>query len=170
MRGRTARVAVAVVVQLLLVGVALWVPLSARLGGEEVLLRVELADTYEPFDDAYVDLSYPDLPEEHFPEGEVSEEEMERIDAELGVAFVPLTRDGDVWVGGDVVRTPPADGPFLRCDDTRWELRCGIETAYLSSGSENDGVRDALRSGDAVATVRVDANGNAALVGVSAGS
>jgi uncharacterized membrane-anchored protein len=73
-------------------------------------------------------------------------------------------------MGGDVVRTPPSDGPFLRCDDTRWELRCGIETAYLSSGSENDGVRDALRSGDAVATVRVDANGNAALVGVSAGS
>ncbi len=154
--------------QVLLLGVAAWIPLSVRLTGEEVRLRVEVADRWEPFADAYVDLSYPDLPGEHFPEGEVSEEEVERLDAELGVAFVPLTRDGAVWVGGDVVRSEPADGRFLRCDDSDWRARCGIETAYLASGSENDGVRAALRSGDAVAVVRVDDAGRAALIRVDA--
>jgi uncharacterized membrane-anchored protein len=165
---RTVRVVVAVVVQVALLGVAAWVPLSVRLTGEEVLLRVEAADRWQPFDDAYVDLTYPDLPGERFPEGEVGEQEVERLDAELGVAFVPLTRDGAVWVGGDVVRSEPADGPFLRCDDSDWRVRCGIETAYVASGSESDGVRAALRSGDAVAVVCVDDAGRAALIRVDA--
>lgn len=168
MTSRTVRVAAAVVVQLLLVGVAVWVPLSVRFTGDEVLLRVGVLDTWEPFGDAYVELDYPDLPEREFPEGEVSEEEVERLDAELGLAFVPLTREGDVWVGGDVVRAEPAGGPFLRCDDSSWRLRCGIERAYVATGPENDAVRAALRSGDAVAVVRVDDAGHAALVRVEA--
>ena len=39
-----------------------WPPLSARLTGEEVALRVEPIDPIDPFRGAYVDLGYPDLP------------------------------------------------------------------------------------------------------------
>jgi hypothetical protein len=168
MSSRTVRVAAAVVAQLLLVGVAVWVPLSVRLSGDEVLLRVQVADRWEPFADAYVELDYLDLPEKDFPDGELTEEEVERLDAEVGLAFVPLTREGEVWVGGEVARTEPTSGPYLRCDDSSWQLGCGIERAYVASGPENDAVRDALRSGDAVAVVRVDDAGHAALIRVDA--
>ena len=168
MRSRTTRVAAAVVAQLLLVGLAVWVPLSVRLTGDEVLLRAQVLDTGEPFDDAYVQLRYPDLPDPQFPDGEVTEGQVERIESELGTAFVPLTREGEVWVGGGPERTEPADGPFLRCDDSSWRLRCGIESAYLATGPENEAVRDALRSGEAVAVVRVDDAGHAALIGLRA--
>jgi uncharacterized membrane-anchored protein len=166
---RVTRVAGAVVVQLLLVGVAVWAPLAARLTGDEVVLRVEVADDYEPFADAYVPLSYPDLPrDEQAVEGEVSDDELQRLEDEKGTAFVPLTREGEVWVGGAIVREQPQSGLFLRCDDAQWRLRCGIGTAYLATGADNDAVRDALRAGDALATVRVDGSGHAALMGVAA--
>ncbi len=168
---RGVRVAAAVVVQALLLGVAVWAPLAARFTGEEVALRVGVWDTWELSDDAYVHLRYPDLPgEEDYPPPELSDSEIEAIEADQGLAFVPLTREGETWVGGEVVRDEPAEGLFLRCDDSQWELRCGIETAYLATGPENDAVRDALRAGDALATVRVDGSGHAALIGVSTGS
>ncbi len=165
MSGRTARVTVAVVVQLLLVGVAVWTPLAARFTGEEVRLRVGIADDYEPFADAYVDLAYPDLPQTQYPQGDLPEEQYRALEDAQGPAFVSLTRDGDLWVGGEVQREEPASGPYLRCDDSDWALRCGIETAYLATGTD-EAVRDALRARDAVAVVRVDAAGHAALVGV----
>jgi hypothetical protein len=168
MTGRTARVAAAVVVQLLLVGVAVWTPLVARYTGEEVRLRVGIADDYEPFADAYVDLAYPDLPQPHVPEGDLTEEQYRTLEDALGVAFVPLTREGDVWVGGELQREEPDSGPYLRCDDSSWMLDCGIGTAYLSTGTDQ-AVRDALRARDAVAVVRVDGAGHAALVEVTAG-
>ena len=168
---RGVRVTAAVVVQGLLLGVAVWAPLAARFTGEEVLLRVGASDTWELGEDAYVHLAYPDLPgDEHYPGPEVSEEEVEAIEAEQGLAFIPLARKGETWVGGEVVRDEPTEGLFLRCDDSQWGLRCGIETAYLATGSENDAVRDALRTDNALATVRVDGSGHAALIGVSAGS
>ncbi len=165
---RTTRVAVAVTVQLGLVAVAVWAPLVARITGEEVLLRVAPVDTWQLTDDAYLDLDYTDLPtDEHYPSGDVTEEEVRRLEAEHGPAFVPLTREGGVWVGGDVVREEPPGGLFLRCDDSGWVLRCGIERAYLSTSPENDAVRDALRAGAALAAVRVDGAGHAALMGLS---
>lgn len=165
---RGVRVAVAVVVQALLLGVAVWAPLAARFTGEEVALRVGARDTWELNDDAYVHLRYPDLPgEQDFPPPELSDREIEAIEAEQGLAFVPLTREGETWVGGDVVRDEPAEGLFLRCDDNGWELRCGIETAYVATGPENDELRGALRTGDALATVRVDGSGRAALISVT---
>lgn len=163
---RVTRVAVATVVQLLLVGVAVWAPLAARFTGEEVSLRVQVVEGYLPFEDSYVDVSYPDLPQQP---GEVEDEGF-WDDPDRGAAYVPLTQEGAVWVGGDIQRTAPDAGIFLACDDSGWRLRCGIETAYLATGSENEAVRRALDSGDAVATVRVDSSGHAALIGVSAGS
>ena len=89
-------------------------------------------------------------------------------DPTRGTAYVPLTREGETWVGGEVARTRPDSGPFLLCDDSSWRLRCGIETAYVSSG-EPERLRSALLSGDAVATVKVDGSGHAALIGVRVG-
>jgi len=164
MTPRTSRVAAAVAAQVVLVGVAVWVPLAARVTGEEVLLRVQVADTYEPFADAYVDVAYPDLPLQPVRD----EPESFDDDPARGTAYVPLTREGSTWVGGEVQRTPPESGPFLLCDDDSWRLRCGIETAYVASG-EPEQLRRALLEGDAVAVVKVDGGGHAALVGVRVG-
>ena len=80
---------------------------------------------------------------------------------------MPLTRQGDVWVGGAVQRTRPADGLYLTCDDSDWRLRCGIESLFLPQ-DEAAGLEAAVRAGTAVATVRVDGSGHAALVAVAA--
>ena len=72
-----------------------------------------------------------------------------------------------MWVGGRVVRTPPADGLYLACDDSDYRLRCGIESWFLPQ-DEAAGLQDALRGGTARATVKVDGSGRAALVAVTA--
>lgn len=163
---RVVRVGAVVLAQLALVGVAVWAPLSARLTGEQVVLRVEPVDPIDPFRGAYVELAYPDLPDPTFP-SDVTEEQQEAIDAARGTAYVPLTRQGEVWVGGPVQRTAPAEGLFLTCDDSSWRLECGIESWFLPQ-DEAAGLQDALGAGGAVATVKVDAAGHAALVEVIA--
>ena len=82
-----------------------------------------------------------------------------------GIAYVPLRQQGEVWVGGEVVRTAPADGLYLTCDDSSWRLRCGIESWFLPQ-ADAKAFEDAVRAGRAVATVRVDGSGHAALVDV----
>ena len=162
---RTVRVGAVVLAQLALVGVAVWAPLSARLTGDEVVLRVEPVDPIDPFRGAYVDLAYPDLPQQTF-DGEVTEEQQQAVDDARGTAYVPLTRQGEVWVGGPVQRTAPADGLYLTCDDSSWRLECGIESWFLPQ-DEAAALQDSLRGGTAVATVKVDAAGHAALIGVT---
>lgn len=162
---RAVRVGAVVLAQLALVGVAVWAPLSARLTGEQVVLRVEPVDPIDPFRGAYVELGYPDLPELTFP-GEITDEQQQELDATRGRAYVPLTRQGEVWVGGDVVRTPPAEGLYLTCDDSSWRLECGIESWFLPQ-DEAAGMQAALGGDGAVATVKVDAAGHAALVDVT---
>lgn len=165
MTTRTTRVAVAAVVQLVLVGAVVWAPVSARLTGEEVRLRVEPVDPIDPFRGAYVDLSYPDLPGSS---GVGDGSSVPASEGERGTAYVTLTREGGVWVGGEVLRRPPADGTYLRCDDSGWRLRCGIESRWLPQ-DEAAAAQDSLRDGTAVATVRVDSRGHAALVDVTTG-
>lgn len=170
---RAARVAAACAVSLALVGVAVWSPLSARLTGEEVMLRVAPIDPMDPFRGAYVELSYPDLPRADGSEGidgsvvEPTEEEREALDAARGTAYVPLTRQGEVWVGGPVRRTAPADGLYLRCDDSSWRLECGIESWFLPQ-DDALALEESVQGGTAVATVKVDGSGHAALIGVTA--
>ncbi len=164
---RTTRVAVAVLAQLALVGVAVLSPLSARLTGEEIRLRVEPVDPIDPFRGAYVDLGYPDLPDQPLArDGELGDPG-EGVEAEQrGRAYVPLTQQGEVWVGGPVQRTRP-DGLYLTCDDSDWRLRCGIESLFLPQADAAE-MQEAVGAGGAVATVKVDGRGNAALVEVTA--
>ena len=165
--GRLARVVAAVLASLALLGVAVWPQLSARLTGDEIVLRVQPVDPIDPFRGAYVDLDYPDLPNQQFSEVDpLTEEEQQAYDATRGTAYVPLTRQGDVWVGGEVRRTAPSDGLYLTCDDSSWQLQCGIESWFLPQ-DEAKALEDAVRDGRALATVRVDGSGNAALVDIT---
>ena len=164
---RAVRVGAVVLAQLALVGVAVWAPLSARLTGETVVLRVEPVDPIDPFRGAYVQLAYPDLPEQAGQDdGTLTDEQREALDEARGTAYVPLTRSGEVWVGGPVQRTPPADGLYLTCNDSNWQLECGIESWFLPQ-DEAAGLQDAIGGGTAVATVKVDGAGHAALVDVT---
>lgn len=142
-------------VQLLLVLVVVLPQLSPRVAGTEVTLRVTTLDPMEPFRGAYVQLGYPDLPQ---PEQE------RNIRAEPGTAYIPLTQDGQVWVGGPIQRTAP-DGLFLKCHDDGWRLACGIES-WFDSQDRAQALEQELSADGAIATVRVDRWGNAALVAV----
>lgn len=158
---RLVLVAAACAAQLALVGVAVAGPLSARLTGDEYLLAVRPVDPIDPFRGAYVDLGYPSL-------SGSSENGFSRpaeVPGERGEVFIPLVRDGALWRGGEATRTRPDSGPYLRCNDDQWRMRCGIESWFLPQ-AEALAVERAVASGSAVARVKVDGRGNAALVGV----
>jgi len=153
---RTRRVAVASIVQLALVPLAVTGPLSARLTGEEYLFEVAPVDPIDPFRGAYVALDYPGLP---------TSDELTKRDESGDVAYVRLVRSGEVWVGLPPVDEQPASGPFLRCKDAHWRLRCGIDSWFLPQDSAH-AMEQEVRKGQAMARVRIDSRGNAALVGV----
>ena len=149
------RLAVIALAQLSLVGVAVAPRISARLTGEEYRLRVEPVDPIDPFRGAYVDLAYPDLPQQG----------RDISGSTDGRVYVTLQRDGDVWRAAGWSRTRPDHAPYLMCDDSDWRLRCGIESWWLPQGKAS-AVQDAVAAGRAVAVVKVDSRGHAALVRV----
>ncbi|MDP9416525.1 MAG: GDYXXLXY domain-containing protein [Actinomycetota bacterium] len=153
---RSGRVALASVVQLALVALAVAGPLSARLTGEEYLLEVAPVDPVDPFRGAYVALSYPGLP----GGGDLGDRPHGS-----GVVYVPLVRSGELWVARGVRTEPPDSPPYLRCHDDGWQLRCGIESWFLPQ-DDAYAMEQAVQDGRAVATVRIDGRGNAALMDV----
>ena len=156
-----ARVGVALLVQLALVGAAVAPQLSARVAGEDYLVRVAPLDPIDPFRGAYVDLDYPDL---HVPDGSPPP----TLDqGDRGTVFIPLEPDGDVWVMTGYTRTRPAAAPYLTCDDHDHQVSCGIESLFLPQ-DEARALEAAVASGEAVARVRVDGRGHAALIDVEA--
>jgi uncharacterized membrane-anchored protein len=153
MRSVAAKVTVVALVQLALVGMAVAPRLSARLTGDEYLLRVAPVDPIDPFRGAYVDLDYPDLDLDRETPGDE------------GTVYVSLERDGEVWVAGAHTRERPSGTPYLTCDDRDWRLRCGIESLFLPQ-DEAAAMQADLGNGSMVAVVKVDGRGNAALVRV----
>jgi uncharacterized membrane-anchored protein len=153
MRSLAAKVTVVALVQLALVGVAVAPRLSARLTGDEYLLRVAPVDPIDPFRGAYVDLDYPDLDLDRDTPGDE------------GTVYITLVRDGDVWVASGSTRERPSSTPYLTCDDRDWRLRCGIESLFLPQ-DEAASMQGDLGDGSMVAVVKVDGRGNAALVRV----
>ena len=101
-------------------------------------------------------LDYPDLPDPRF---DVSGSQ------DRGTAYVPLRQEGDVWVGEPIQRTEP-EGLFLRCDDSGWRLECGIESWFVGQSVALE-LEESVRDQDAIATVRVDRWGNAAIVALT---
>ena len=162
---RTALTAVVAVGQLALVGVAVAPQLSARLTGDTYLMTVAPLDPIDPFRGAYVALDYPDLRKDGSQSfGEPGLGSLE--DGEEGDVYVTLVQQGDVWVADGWTRDRPEDGPYLACDDRSWQIRCGIESFFLPQ-DDAAATEDLLREG-AVAEVRIDGRGNAAVVGVRA--
>lgn len=153
---RSVWLAVALVVQLALVPLAVAGQLSARLTGQEYLLEVAPVDPIDPFRGAYVALSYPGLPDAGTLESRRTHDD---------VAYVPLVPDGEVWVGSPPRTERPASGPYLRCHDSGFELRCGIESLFLPQ-AEARAMEEAVQDGRTVARVKVDGRGNAALLDV----
>jgi uncharacterized membrane-anchored protein len=153
MRSLAAKVTVVAIVPLALVGVAVAPRLSARLTGDEYLLRVAPVDPIDPFRGAYVDLDYPDLDLDRETPGDE------------GTVYVTLQQDGEVWVASAYTRERPSGTPYLTCDDRDWRLRCGIESLFLPQ-DEAASMQADLGDGSMVAIVKVDGRGNAALVRV----
>jgi uncharacterized membrane-anchored protein len=159
---RSVLVAAAVLVQAAMVPAAVYPSLSARVTGTEYLLAVRSVDPIDPFRGAYVALGYPDLrPNDPLPTDPTQEPRREPA----GTVYVPLVRDGDLWRGGPAVRHRPTTTPFLRCESDGWSRRCGIESLFLPQDSAARLEKD-LAAGGAVARIRVDRHGNAAVLAV----
>ncbi len=154
-RTATARVALVAVSQLVLVGVAVAPQLSARLRGDTYLMEVAPIDPVDPFRGAYVALDYPGLRQDD-----------SHSSGSGGDVYVSLVQQDGVWVADDWSRQRPDDGPYLACDDRSWQLRCGIESWFLPQDEARETER--LLQDGAVAEVRIDSRGNAAVVGVRA--
>ena len=162
---RTIVTAAIAATQLALVGLAVAPQLSARVSGETYLMKVAPVDPIDPFRGAYVALDYPDLrhdgadPSDGPGTGGLD-------DGDEGDLYISLVQEGEVWAADEWTRERPEDGPYLACDDRSWQVRCGIESWFLPQ----DDAREAehlLRDG-AVAELRVDDRGNAAVVDVRA--
>jgi uncharacterized membrane-anchored protein len=154
---RTLTTAVVAASQLALVGLAVAPQLSARATGDTYLMKVAPVDPIDPFRGAYVALDYPGLRDDDSPVLD---------DGHNGDLYVTLVQRGDVWAAGEWTRERPDDGPYLACDDRTWQVRCGIESWFLPQDEAKQAER-LLRDG-AVAEVRIDGRGNAAVVDVRA--
>ncbi|SEC42898.1 Uncharacterized membrane-anchored protein [Nocardioides exalbidus] len=143
--------------QLVMVGLAVAPQLSARTTGDTYLLRAAPVDPIDPFRGAYVALDYPGLRDDDNPVLD---------DGRNGDLYVTLVRDGDVWRAGRWSRERPDDAPYLACDDRTWQVRCGIESWFLPQDDAKQ-AEQLLRDG-AVAEVRIDGRGHAAVVDVRA--
>jgi uncharacterized membrane-anchored protein len=159
---RSALVAAAVLIQAAMVPAAVYPSLSARLTGAEYLLAVRPLDPIDPFRGAYVALGYPDLrASDPVPTDPSQQPRMEPT----GTLYVPLVRNGELLRGGPAVRQRPETAPFLRCESDGWSRRCGIESLFLPQDKAATVEAD-LAAGGAVARIRVDRRGNAAVVAV----
>ena len=151
------RVALVAVLQLVLVGVGVAPQLAARTTGEEYRLVVRPIDPIDPFRGAYVTLDYPGL------QAPARSRPPSMDDGESGDLYVTLVQKGAVWTSGEYTRTRPEKGPYLACDDRDWAIRCGIESWFVPQ-DEAAGLEDALARDGAIATVKVDDRGRAAIV------
>lgn len=157
---RTPWVVAATVIQLLLVPLAVFGQLSARLTGDEVVLRVGPVDPIDPLRGAYVALSYPDLQ----PDG-VQQEALYGSkgdhNEDRGRLYVVLDERDGVQVAAEYTRHRPDGRTYLACDDEDWQLRCGIESLFLPQGKAADVQRDINQSGFQPQTEQFfDENGN----------
>lgn len=162
---RTVTTGVIAVSQLVLVAVGVAPQLSARLTGDSYLVRVAPVDPIDPFRGAYVALDYPDL--RHDESRSFVEPGLGALDdGESGDLYITLVEQGGVWTASEWSRERPGDGPYLACDDRSWQIRCGIESWFLPQDEARE-TEDLLRDG-AVAELRIDGRGNAAVVDVRA--
>lgn len=149
---RTHALALALAVQLALIAAVAAPRLAPRLTGTEYRIAAVAVDPIDPFRGAYVDLRVLGVP---------------AFTRHEGTVYVPLVRGTDgTYRGSGTRREPPADRPFMRCH-ANGDVRCGIESFFASQG-EARRLERALAGHGAVARVKIDASGRAALVGLDA--
>lgn len=149
--------AVVVAAQAGLVCAAVAPQLSARATGESYEFNVAPLDPIDPFRGAYVTLDYPDLQRDQ--ETDYSRDER--------AVYVTLVEDDGAMVADTFESDRPSgDQPYLACEDDGWRLQCGIESFFLPQ-DEAAAMEDVLRDG-AIAEVRIDGRGHAALIDVRA--
>jgi uncharacterized membrane-anchored protein len=161
---RVLAVGLVVAAQAGLVAVGVAPQVSARLTGETHTFRVEPVDPIDPFRGAYVTLGYPDLRHDDSSGWQGGQGAMD--DGESGAVYIMLAEEDGHSVARDYLRERPGSGTYLACDDSGWQIRCGIESWFLPQDEAAEMER-VLREG-AVAEVRIDSRGNAALVDVRA--
>ncbi|WP_110183001.1 GDYXXLXY domain-containing protein [Nocardioides solisilvae] len=153
--------------QLALTAVAVVPQLSARLGGDTYLVRVAPVDPIDPFRGAYVSLDYPDLWPADSPRDDGWESGTDAVPGDGNTIYVVLEQDGALTVASDWTRTRPASSPYLACRDQGFSIRCGIES-WFAPQDEARRLEETLREDGAVAELRVDDRGNAAIVDLRA--
>lgn len=168
--GRTRRVVLtgsAAVASLALVALGVAPQLSARLTGDELLLRVAPVDPIDPFRGAYVRLDYPDLRTEEGSWPPAVD------DGARGPVYAVLEQrpaaDGRpaTWGLARWSRVRPTEERYLACDDSDWAVECGIESWFVPQ-DEAQRLERVLGTTGALATVRVDDEGHAAIVDLRA--
>jgi uncharacterized membrane-anchored protein len=160
------RLALVAALQLALVAVGVAPQLSARTTGEEYRMRVAPVDPIDPFRGAYVTLDYPDLSRDGTFSAGGGLGALE--EGESGPVYVSLDQQDGLMRATAFSRTRPDRGPYLACNDRYWQIRCGIES-WFASQSEARRVGRELAQDGAIAVVRIDSRGHAALVDLETG-
>ncbi|MCE2754356.1 MAG: GDYXXLXY domain-containing protein [Pirellula sp.] len=135
-------------------------PLTTRLTGDTILLRVVPVDPRDLFRGDYVILGYElsRVP----PQGIPGLQSTDHQDQTVYVAIVP-EEDGKHWRASHFSLQKPSTGKFLRGQIKGWNrIEFGIESYFVQEG---EGLRyeRAVRSRNLSAEVAVDRNGNAVL-------
>jgi uncharacterized membrane-anchored protein len=160
------RLALVAALQLVLVAVGVAPQLSARATGEEYRMRVAPVDPIDPFRGAYVTLDYPDLRRDDSFSADGGLGALE--DGRSGPVYIALNQQDGLMQATAFSRTRPDSVPYLACDDRNWQVRCGIES-WFASQSEAARVGRELAEDGAIAVVRIDSRGHAALVDLETG-
>lgn len=153
------------VAQMALVGVAVAPQLSARTTGDTYNFRVTPVDPIEPGRGRYVQLHYPDLQVGVTDDWETRPSIGIIDDGRQGTVYLRLVEDDGVWGVDGFTRTRPDGGHFIKCDDSSWEVRCGIESLFVSENRAPE-LEQQMADG-AYAEVRIDRYGNASVIDIS---
>ena len=133
--------------------------------GDTYLMTVAPLDPIDPFRGAYVDPRLPRPAPRRLRSFDGPGWARSRT-ARRATSTSPSSQQGDVWVAGEWPRERPDDGPYLACDD-RTGRSGAASRASSSRRTRPPRPRTLLRDG-AVAEVRIDGRGNAAVVDVRA--
>ncbi len=148
-RPRRRVLLVAIAAQLLLLAWVTAPRLSPRLFGNEYRVLVHAIDPIDPFRGRYVALAYVNQPTS-FNNGRV---------------WMPLRKQGELWRPASIERDRPRGQPALRCEARVGTPHCGIES-FFASPDDARRLDQALRGRGAVARIRIDSAGRAAIVGL----
>lgn len=127
-----------------------WPRLSPRLSGAQYSVFVRAYDPIDPFRGHYAELNYGDQPNEYGLHGTV---------------WVPLRQGHKLWAAEPPVRRRPSGTPAMRCDADGYQVRCGIES-FFASAARASSLEDSLHGRGAIAQIKIDGDGRAAIVGL----